>query len=60
MEPPGTELNNAACSRLGIMLHLEIQKRKEAIKASDFRQQIRGTDACMKRTMKDTKRCGNL
>ena len=32
-EPLGTEIKILACSRLGAMLHLEIQKRKEAMKA---------------------------
>ena len=31
-EPLGTEMKNVACSRLGTMLHLDIQKGKEAMK----------------------------
>ena len=60
LEPLGTELNNAACSRLGTMLYLEIQNRKEVMKASYFLQQIRGTADCIKITIKDTKGCGQL
>ena len=30
------ELKNTACSRVGHMIYLEIQKRKEAKEASDF------------------------
>ena len=33
-EPLGTKMKNVACSRLGTMLHLEIQKGKEAMKKS--------------------------
>ena len=33
-EPLGKETNNVACSRLGRMLHPEIQKGKEAMKTS--------------------------
>ena len=35
-EPLGIEMKNVACSRLGTMLHLEIQKGEEAIKTSKF------------------------
>ena len=35
-EPLGKEMKNVACSRLGAMLHLEIQKGKEAMKTSEF------------------------
>ena len=31
-----TEMKNVTCSRLGTMLHLDIQKRKEAMKTSEF------------------------
>ena len=50
-EPLGKETKNVACSRLGTMLHLEIQKRKEATKTSNFQKYIRGTAAGMKRLM---------
>ena len=33
-EPLGTEMKNVACSRLGMMLHMDIQKEKEAMKTS--------------------------
>ena len=42
------------------MLHLDIQKRKEVMKASYILQQIRRTATYMKRTMKNTKVCGQL
>ena len=35
-EPLGTEMKNVACSMLGTMLHLEIQKGKEDMKTSEF------------------------
>ena len=56
----GLELNNISCSRLGTMLYLEIQKGKEAMKASYFQQNIGGTAACMKRTMRDNNGCDQL
>ena len=37
-EPLGKEMNNVACSRLGNMFHLAIQKGKEAIKKSIFKK----------------------
>ena len=57
-EPLGTELNNAACYRLGTRLYLYIHKWKEAMKASYFVQKIGGTAAYMKLIMKATKGCG--
>ena len=41
-------MKNEACSRLGTMLHLEIQKGKEAMKKSKFQNVLGGTTACMK------------
>ena len=35
-EPLGTWINNVVCSRLGNMLHQDIKKGKEAMKASIF------------------------
>ena len=49
-----------ACSRLGTMLHLDIQKGKEAIKTSTFQKYVGGTVARMKIRMMDTKGCGQL
>ena len=49
-----------ACSRLGVMLYLDIQNREETTKASYFQQHIRGTAACMNRVMKATTGCGQL
>ena len=37
------------------MLHLEIQKEKEDMKASNLQQEIGGTAACMKILMMSTK-----
>ena len=48
------------CSRLGTMLHLEIQKGKKAMKTSDFQNVLGGTDACIKRLAIATKGCGQL
>ena len=59
-EPLGTEMKNVVCSRLGTMLHLEIQKRKEAMKTSTFQNVLGGTTACMKRLTISTKGCGQL
>ena len=60
MEPLGTEMKNVACSRLGTMLHLDIQKGMEAMKKSKFQSVLGGTDACMKRRAISTKGCGQL
>ena len=59
-DPLGTELNNVACSRLGTMLHLEIQKGKEAMKTSNFQNVLGGITAYMKRIAIATKGCGQL
>ena len=59
-EPLKTEIKNMACSRLGTMLHLEIQKGKEAMKKSTFQSELGGTDVCMKRLAIATKGCGQL
>ena len=47
-------LKNVTCSMLGTMLYLEIQKGKEATKASDFQQDIGREASCMKIVVKDT------
>ena len=59
-EPLGTEIKNVVCSRLGKMLHLEIQKGKEAMKKSTFKSVLGGTAACMKRLAIATKGFGQL
>ena len=41
-------MKNVACSRLGTMLHLDILKRKEDMKISNFQKDFRGTTTCMK------------
>ena len=38
-EPLGMEIKNLACSRLGTMLYLDIQKGREATKKAKFRLQ---------------------
>ena len=53
-------MKNVACSRLGKMLHLDIQKGKEAMKKSKFQSILGGTDACMNRLDIATKGCGQL
>ena len=45
MEPSDTDIKNMACSRLGTILYLDIQKGKEATKISEFQQSIGGTTA---------------
>ena len=42
------------------MLHLEIQKGKEAMKTSKFQNVLGGTTLCMKRLAISTKGCGQL
>ena len=54
------ELKNVACSRLGTMLYIDIQKGREALKTSKFQNVLGGTTACMKRLDIDTKGCGQL
>ena len=58
--PLGTEIKNLACSSLGTMLHLDIQKGEEAMKTSRFQNVLGGTTACMKRLTIATKGCGQL
>ena len=55
-----TDINNLACSRLGTMLHLEIQKDKEAMKASKFQQDIGGTTVYKNILMMAIKGCVQL
>ena len=59
-DPLGTEMKNVACSRLGKMLHLDIQKGKEAMKKPTFQSELGGTAACMKRLAISAKGCGQL
>ena len=49
-----------ACSRLGTMLYLEIQKEKEDMKTPEFQKSLGETAACMKRLSVATKGCGKL
>ena len=60
LETLGTEMKNVTCSRLEMMLHLEIQKGKDAMKRSSFQKDIRGTAACMKIPLIANKGCGQL
>ena len=59
-EKLGTDVKNVAWSRLGTMLHLEIQKEKEAMKKSTFQNVLGGTTAYLKRLAIATKGCGQL
>ena len=59
-DPFGTDMKNLVCSRLGTILHLYIQKDKEATKTSDFQKNLGGTAACMNRLTMTTKGCGHL
>ena len=53
-------MKNVVCSKLGTMLHLEIQNGKEAMKKSTFQSELGGTAACMKRLAISTKVCVQL
>ena len=53
-------MNNVACSRLGTMLGLYIQKGKQDMKTSNIRKYLRGTSECMKILMMATKGCAQL
>ena len=59
-EPLGTDMKRVECSRLGTMLHLDIQKGMEAMKKSKFQSVLGGTAVCMKRLSIATKGCGQL
>ena len=59
-DPVGIDMKNVAFSRLGTMLHIEIQKGKEAMKISEFQNFLGGTTACIRRLAIDTKGCGQL
>ena len=59
-EPLGTEMKNVMCSRLKTLLHLDIQKNKEAMKTPEFQKCIRGTTVCMKILAINTKGFGRL
>ena len=59
-EPLGTKMNNMACSRLGTILHLDIQKGKEAMKKLTFQSELGGTAACTRRLAIATKGWGQL
>ena len=60
LDPLGTQMKNVDCSRLGTMLHLDLQKRKEVMKTLEFQKDIGGTTVCMKRLSIATKGCGQL
>ena len=53
-------MKNIACSRLGTMLHLEIQTGKEAMKILEFQKDLGGTAACTERLLIGTNVCGQL
>ena len=53
-------MNNVACSRLGAMLYLKIQKGEEAMQTLEFKNYLEGAAACMMRLYIDTKGCGQL
>ena len=48
-------MKKVACSRLGTMLHLGIQKGKEAMETLEFQKYLGGTAVCMKILSVDTK-----
>ena len=53
-------MNNVACSGLGGILHLEIQKGKEATEMSKFQKYLVGATEYMKIIAIATKGCGKL
>ena len=53
-------MNNMACSRSGTILHLDIQKGKEAMKKLTFQSVLGGTAACTRRLAIATKGWGQL
>ena len=53
-------MKNVACSRLGMMEHLEMQNGKEAMKTLEFHKDLGGTDGCTKRLSIATKGCRQL
>ena len=57
-EPLGTEFKNVACSRTGIMLHLEIQEGMARMATKQFCDTLSNTAACTLRLAKATKGCG--
>ena len=60
LEPLDTDINNVACSMLGTMLHIEIQRGKDTMKTLEFQKYLGGTDVCMKRLAIATKWCVRL
>ena len=60
LDPLGTEINNVTCSRLGTVLHLEIQRGKDTMKTLESQKYIGGNAACMKRLAIANKGCGRL
>ena len=56
----GTDIKNMVCTRLGMMLHLDIQNIKEVTKMSKFQKDLGGTAVCMKRLAIATKWCVRL
>ena len=53
-------MKNVHCYRLGNVLHIDIQKGKEAMKISIFKKKVRGTAECINRQTMATKGFGQL
>ena len=53
-------MKNVAFSRLGTMLHLEVQKGEEATMFFDFQKELIENTALMDRLTMATKGCGQL
>ena len=60
MEKLGKETKNVAGFWLGMTLHLDIQKGKEAMKTSEFQKYLKFNTACMKGLKMANKRCGQM
>ena len=53
-------MKNVTCSRLGTMLHLDIQKEKDDMKTSEFQKYLGSTTTCTKRLAIYTEGCDQL
>ena len=57
-EPLGTEFKTVACSKTGMMLHLEIQEGKDAMGKKEYSSEFGGTAACTFRLVDSSKHAG--
>lgn len=57
-EPLGTEFKVVACGKTGILIHLELQRGKAAMREAEFASNLLKTAACTARLIKHTVGCG--